>query len=182
MPEGFTEMFARRLDESCSMAVKEAQSGDLLLAGRALLCPGNRHMRVLRRQGRDVVVLSDEPKVNGHRPSVDVLFRSLAKEFGPAGIALLMTGMGEDGADAMGEVKAAGGLTIAQSAESCVVFGMPRAAIERGVVTRVVPLETLAHTLQAHCGSVATARPGISAAAAASGNSERPPSHEWKGM
>ncbi len=182
MPEGFTKMFARRLDECCSIVVKEAESGDLLLAGRALLCPGNRHMRVLRRQNRDIAVLSDEPKVNGHRPSVDVLFRSLAKEFGPAGIALLMTGMGEDGADAMGEVRAAGGLTIAQSADSCVVFGMPRAAIERGVVTRVVPLDALAHTLQAQCTGVPAARPGSAAAAAPPARSERPPFHERKGM
>jgi two-component system chemotaxis response regulator CheB len=182
MPEGFTKMFARRLDECCSIVVKEAESGDLLLGGRALLCPGNRHMRVLRRQNRDIAVLSDEPKVNGHRPSVDVLFRSLAKEFGPAGIALLMTGMGEDGADAMGEVRAAGGLTIAQSAESCVVFGMPRAAIERGVVTRVVPLDALAHTLQAQCSGVPAARPGLAAAAAPPARSERPPFHEGKGM
>src|SRR3954464_2240187 len=138
MPEGFTEMFARRLDEICRIPVKEAQSGDLLLAGRALICPGNRHMKMKRLPLGNVAVLGDEPKVNGHRPSVDVLFKSLAEEFGPSGIAVLMTGMGDDGAQGLGTVKAAGGVTIAQSEESCVVFGMPKAAIERGFVNRVV--------------------------------------------
>jgi two-component system, chemotaxis family, protein-glutamate methylesterase/glutaminase len=131
--------------------VKEAQSGDLLLAGRALICPGNRHLKVKRLPLGDVAVLSDEPRVNGHRPSVDVLFRSLAEEFGANGIAVLMTGMGEDGALGMGAVKAAGGLTIAQNEESCVVYGMPRAAIERGFAVRVVALDALANTLQAQC-------------------------------
>src|SRR5882757_5809457 len=113
MPEGFTEMFARRLDESCAIRVKEAQSGDVLLAGRALICPGSRHIKVKRLPLGDVVVLSDEPKVNGHRPSADVLFKSAAEEFGRQAVAVLMTGMGEDGAHGMGEVKAAGGMTIA---------------------------------------------------------------------
>jgi two-component system chemotaxis response regulator CheB len=153
MPEGFTEMFARRLDESCAIQVKEAQSGDLLLAGRALICPGNRHMRVRRMPLGDMVVLSDETRVNGHRPSVDVLFRSLAQEFGSNGIAAIMTGMGEDGADALGAVKAAGGLTLAQDEASCVVYGMPKAAIERGYASRVVPLEALSHTLQVQCAA-----------------------------
>jgi two-component system, chemotaxis family, protein-glutamate methylesterase/glutaminase len=151
MPEGFTEMFARRLDEICRVAVKEAQSGDLLLAGRALICPGNRHLKVKRLPLGDIVVLSDDPRVNGHRPSVDVLFNSLADEFGSKGIAVLMTGMGDDGAQGMGVVKAAGGMTIAQNEESCVVFGMPRAAIERGFALRVVGLDALANTLQAQC-------------------------------
>src|SRR3984893_12435601 len=90
MPEGFSEMFARRLDEICAIRVKEAQSGDQLLAGRALVCPGNRHLKVKRLPLGDVAVLSDEPRVNGHRPSVDVLFKSLAEEFGPRGVAVLM--------------------------------------------------------------------------------------------
>ena len=151
MPEGFTEMFARRLNESCALEVKEAQSGDLLLAGRALICPGNRHIKVRHMALGDVVVLTEEERVNGHRPSVDVLFRSVAQEAGPRAVAILMTGMGEDGADAMGQVKAAGGMTMAQSAESCVVFGMPKAAIERGHATGVVSLETMAQILQIHC-------------------------------
>jgi two-component system chemotaxis response regulator CheB len=153
MPEGFTEMFARRLDEICAIRVKEAVSGDLLLAGRALICPGNRHLKVKRLPLGEVAVLSDEDRVNGHRPSVDVLFRSLADEFESRGIAVLMTGMGEDGATGLGEVKKAGGMTIAQSETSCVVFGMPKAAIERGFATRVIDLDALANTLQAQCGA-----------------------------
>lgn len=151
MPEGFTEMFARRLNESCSIEVKEARSGDMLLAGRVLVCPGNRHMRVRRTPLGSMVVLSDEPQVNGHRPSVDVLFRSLALECGPKALAVIMTGMGEDGADAMGAVKAAGGMTLAQDESSCIVYGMPKAAIERGHIMRVVSLDVLANTLIAQC-------------------------------
>jgi len=151
MPEGFTDMFSRRLDEICSIRVKEAQSGDLLLPGRALVCPGSRHMKAKRLPLGDVVVLSEEPRVNGHRPSVDVLFRSVAEEFGNKAIALLMTGMGEDGAQGMSHVKSAGGMTIAQSEDSCVVFGMPKAAIERGYAVRVVGLEAIANTLLAQC-------------------------------
>ena len=153
MPEGFTEMFARRLDESCALQVKEARSGDVLLAGRALICPGNRHVRVRRMPLGDMVVLSDEPRMNGHRPSVEVLSHSLAQEFGINGVAVIMTGMGEDGAEAMGAVKAAGGLTVAQDEESCVVYGMPKVAIEKGYVSRVVPLEVLSQTLQVQCAA-----------------------------
>jgi len=152
MPEGFTEMFARRLDELCSLRVKEAQSGDTLQAGRVLVCPGSRHMKVKRLTMGDIVVLNDEARVNGHRPSVDVLFQSAAQEFGSQAIAALMTGMGDDGAEGLGAVKRAGGMTIAQSEESCVVFGMPKAAIERGYATRVVALDGLSSTLQALCG------------------------------
>jgi two-component system chemotaxis response regulator CheB len=152
MPEGFTDMFARRLDELCSLRVKEAQSGDVLQAGRVLICPGSRHIRVKRLPMGDIIVLSDDACVNGHRPSVDVLFNSAADEFGSQAIAVLMTGMGDDGAQGLGAVKQAGGMTIAQSEESCVVFGMPKAAIERGYATRVVALDVLSATLQALCG------------------------------
>lgn len=151
MPEGFTETFARRLDDICSIRVKEAQSGDLLLAGRALIAPGNRHLKVKRLSLDLVAVLSEEEKVNGHRPSADVLFQSVAQEFGDKSIAVLMTGMGDDGARGMGAVKQAGGLTIAQSEASCVVYGMPKAAIERGFAVRVVPLDALANALLAQC-------------------------------
>jgi two-component system, chemotaxis family, protein-glutamate methylesterase/glutaminase len=99
----------------------------------------------------DIVVLSDDPRVNGHRPSADVLFKSLAEEFGAKGVAVIMTGMGEDGAQGMGVVKAAGGMTLAQSEESCVVYGMPKAAIERGFAQRIVALDALANTLQSQC-------------------------------
>ena len=151
MPEGFTDMFARRLDECCAIDVKEAQSGDMIVAGRALICPGNRHVRVRRMSLGNMVVLSDEERVNGHRPSVDVLFQSAAAEFGSQAIGLIMTGMGEDGAEGLGVMKRAGAMTIAQDEASCVVFGMPKAAIERGYTQRVVSLELLANTLQAQC-------------------------------
>lgn len=159
MPEGFTEMFARRLDEICALRVKEAQSGDILQAGRVLVCPGSRHLRVKRLTMGDVVVLSDEARVNGHRPSVDVLFNSAAEEFRKDAIAVLMTGMGDDGAEGLGAVKKAGGMTIAQNEESCVVFGMPKAAIERGYATRIVALDGLASTLQALCTREEESRP-----------------------
>ena len=152
MPEGFTEMFARRLDECCALEVQEAKSGDLLLAGRALICPGNRHMMVRRMPRGDIAVLSDAPHVNGHRPSVDVLFHSVSQEFGPTAVGVLMTGMGEDGAEGLGAIKAAGGVTIAQSEESCVVPGMPRAAIVKGYANRIIPLDAIGQHLAAQFG------------------------------
>jgi two-component system chemotaxis response regulator CheB len=151
MPEGFTDMFARRLNECCAIDVKEAQSGDMLVAGRALICPGNRHIRIRRMSLGNMVVLSDEERVSGHRPSADILFQSAASEFCTQSIGLIMTGMGEDGAEGLGAMKRAGAITIAQSEESCVVFGMPKAAIERGYAQRVVSLDLLANTLTAQC-------------------------------
>ena len=144
-------MFARRLDESSAIEVKEAQSGDLLLAGRALICPGNRHMKVRRMEHGNVAILVDQPRVNGHRPSVDVLFQSVAQEFGSNSIAVLMTGMGDDGAAGMGAVRSAGGITIVQSPDSCVVDSMPRSAIERGFASRIVSLSNLSSVLQSKC-------------------------------
>jgi two-component system, chemotaxis family, protein-glutamate methylesterase/glutaminase len=151
MPDGFTELFAKRLDECCPIRVKEAQSGDLLVAGRALICPGNRHMKVKKLPLGNVAVLSEEAPVNGHRPSVDVLFHSVAKEFGPQAVAALMTGMGEDGAAGLGEIRATGGYTVAQSQETCVVYGMPKVAIERGYAMRIADLQDLPSVLQAQC-------------------------------
>jgi two-component system chemotaxis response regulator CheB len=152
MPEGFTDMFARRLDEVCPLRVKEAQSGDMLQAGRVLVCPGSRHIKVKRLPLGDIVVLSDEPRVNGHRPSADVLLRSVAEEFKNQAVGVLMTGMGDDGAEGLGAIRKEGGMTLAQSEESCVVFGMPKAAIERGYAIRIVGLDVLGSTLQAICG------------------------------
>lgn len=151
MPEGFTDMFARRLDESSSIHVKEAKAGDLLLPGRALISPGNRHMKVRRMPLGEVVILDDTPPVNGHRPSVDVLFRSVARVYGRDALGLLMTGMGEDGAEGMGALKAAGGFTVAQSEETCVVKGMPKTAVDRGYVDKVAPLDMLARLLCKRC-------------------------------
>jgi two-component system chemotaxis response regulator CheB len=153
MPEGFTDMFARRLDECCSLDVHEAKSGDLLIAGRVLICPGNRHMMVRRMPRGEMVVLSDTPPINGHRPSADVLFHSVAQEFGLTSVGIIMTGMGEDGAEGIGAIKAAGGMTIAQSEETCVVGGMPRAAMMKGFVQKVLPLDTLGAHLISHYGS-----------------------------
>jgi two-component system chemotaxis response regulator CheB len=151
MPEGFTEMFAKRLDEQSALRVKEAQSGDVLQPGRVLICPGSRHLRVKRLPLGDVAVLTDDARVNGHRPSVDVLFHSVAEEFKSNAIGVLMTGMGDDGAEGLGSIKKEGGLTIAQSEDSCVVFGMPKAAIERGYAIRVISLDAMAATLQSIC-------------------------------
>jgi len=166
MPDGFTDMFARRLDEVCTLRVKEAQSGDLLQPGRVLICPGNRHMKVKRLPLGDIAVLSDEARVNGHRPSVDVLLRSIAEEFHANAVGVLMTGMGDDGAEGLGLMKKEGGMTIAQSEESCVVYGMPKAAIERGHAVRVVGLDVMGSTLQALCGR----NGAIAGRAARSGN------------
>ena len=153
MPEGFTEMFAKRLDECCALDVQEARSGDLLLAGRVLVCPGNRHLMVRRMPRGDMAVLSDSPPVNGHRPSADVLFHSVAQEFALTSVGVLMTGMGDDGAEGLGAIKAAGGMTVAQSEDTCVVSGMPRAAILKGYANKIVALESLGTFLVGHCGS-----------------------------
>jgi two-component system chemotaxis response regulator CheB len=153
MPEGFTEMFAKRLDECCALDVQEARSGDLLLAGRVLICPGNRHMMVRRMPRGDMAVLSDGLPVNGHRPSADVLFHSVAQQFGLTSVGVIMTGMGDDGAEGLGAIKAAGGMTVAQSEDTCVVSGMPRAAILKGYANKIVALESLSAFLVGHCGS-----------------------------
>ena len=153
MPAGFTEAFARRLSEACPLDVREAQTGDTICAGRVLIAPGNRHMRVRRSLQGGLVTISEEERVNGHRPSVDVLFHSVAEEFGADAIGVLMTGMGEDGAEGLGHLRQTGALTIAQDEESCIVFGMPRVAIERGYASRVVSLEAMAAVLTAHCPS-----------------------------
>ncbi len=153
MPEGFTEMFAKRLDECCALQVHEARSGDLLLAGRVLICPGNRHVMVRRMPRGDMVVLSDGPPVNGHRPSADVLFHSVAQEFGLTAVGVLMTGMGDDGAEGLGAIKSAGGMTIAQSEDTCVVSGMPRAAILKGYANKIIPLDELGTFLVSQYGA-----------------------------
>ena len=170
MPDGFTDMFARRLDEVCPLRVKEAQSGDVLQPGRVLICPGNRHMKVKRLPLGDIVVLGDEARVNGHRPSADVLLRSAAEEFKAQAVGVLMTGMGDDGAEGLGAVKREGGMTIAQSEESCVVYGMPKAAIERGYAIRVVGLDVMASTLQAICGRSNGSEMGSTGRAVRAGN------------
>ena len=144
MPEKFTAAFARRLDGLCEVEVKEAEDGDTVLRGRVLIAPGNRHMLLQRSGARYYVSIKDGPQVSRHRPSVDVLFRSAAHHAGANALGILMTGMGDDGASGMAEMRAAGATTIAQDEASCVVFGMPKEAIARGGVEKVVPLDLLA--------------------------------------
>lgn len=151
MPEKFTASFAERLNTLCEIEVREARNNDRVIPGLALIAPGGKHMLLKRSGAYYHVEVVDGPVVNRHRPSVDVLFRSVAAEFGSRAIGVLMTGMGDDGAAGMGMIKDAGGMTIAQTEESCVVFGMPKAAIERGFATRVVPLDALADSLAIHC-------------------------------
>ena len=151
MPEGFTEMFARRLDECSAIHVQQAHSGEYLEAGRAFVCPGNRHMTVRRTVVGDLIVLRDTERVNGHRPSADVLLSSVAQEFGPASVGVIMTGMGEDGVEGLGKIRDAGGITLAQSRESCVVDSMPRIAIERHYAQRVVPLDSMGKVWEEIC-------------------------------
>jgi two-component system chemotaxis response regulator CheB len=143
MPEKFTEAFARRLDGLCAMEVKEAEDGDLVVRGRVLIAPGNRHMLLQRSGARYTVQIKDGPLVARHRPSVDVLFRSAARTAGGNSVGIIMTGMGDDGARGMLEMKQAGAHTIAQDEASCIVFGMPKEAIALGCVDRVVPLDLL---------------------------------------
>lgn len=150
MPAGFTEMFASRLDSICAIDVKEAEDGDLILPGRALIAPGDRHLKVKRLPLGAIAMLSDAPTVNGHRPSVDVLFHSVASEYGSMATGLIMTGMGTDGAEGIGEIKSRGGLSIAQDEESCIVFGMPRAALEGNCITEVVALNVMGDFLINH--------------------------------
>ena len=140
MPESFTSMMARWLDDICDLEVREARDGDLALPGRVLIAPGNKHMKVRRVALGCEVILESGPLVNGHRPSVDVLFKSVAEQYSHEATGLIMTGMGSDGAIGLGEIKRAGGHTIAQDKESCSVYGMPRSALDRGSVEKVLPL------------------------------------------
>jgi two-component system chemotaxis response regulator CheB len=143
MPEGFTRAFANRLNKSCALEVKEAETGDRVCAGRALVAPGNRHL-ILRRQGTELTVdARTGPLVSRHRPSVDVLFRSVAQSAGPRSMGILLTGMGDDGAEGLLEMREAGARTLAQDEASSVVFGMPREAIERGAVDEVASLRAI---------------------------------------
>ncbi|MFZ0964505.1 MAG: chemotaxis response regulator protein-glutamate methylesterase [Terriglobia bacterium] len=147
MPEVFTAAFAKRLDSLCQIAVKEAADGDIVVNGQALIAPGNRHTRLRRRGGDYVVEVVDGPLVSRHRPSVDVLFQTTAEAAGPNAIGVIMTGMGDDGARGMLEMKKAGAWNIAQDEASCVVFGMPKEAISRGGVDRICPLQFLAQAV-----------------------------------
>jgi two-component system chemotaxis response regulator CheB len=144
MPELFTRAFAARLDGSCAITVKEAESGDTVLRGRALIAPGNHHLLLQRSGARYYVEVREGPLVCRHRPSVDVLFRSAARYAGPNAVGVILTGMGDDGARGMLEMKEAGAKTIAQDEATCVVFGMPKEAIKLNSVDKVMPLESIA--------------------------------------
>jgi two-component system chemotaxis response regulator CheB len=143
MPENFTTAFARRLDGICKISVKEAQDGDSVLRGQALIAPGNKHMLLKRSGARYFVEIKDGPLVSRHRPSVDVLFRSAARYAGQNAIGVIMTGMGDDGAKGMLEMKETGAYNIAQDENSCIVFGMPHEAIKLGGVDKILPLTSI---------------------------------------
>jgi two-component system chemotaxis response regulator CheB len=141
MPERFTNAFARRLDTLCQMEIKEAEDGDLVQQGRVLIAPGNFHMALHRTGLRYTVNVIDGPHVSRHRPSVDVLFRSAAQNAGRNAMGILLTGMGDDGAKGLLEMRDAGAFTVAQDEASCVVFGMPKEAIALGAADRILPLK-----------------------------------------
>jgi two-component system, chemotaxis family, protein-glutamate methylesterase/glutaminase len=144
MPEKFTAAFARRLDGLCEVEVKEAEDGDTVLRGRVLIAPGNRHTLLQRSGARYYVAVKGGPLVSRHRPSVDVLFRSAARAAGANATGIIMTGMGDDGAQGLLEMKTAGAATVAQDEATSVVFGMPKEAIALGAADRVLPLDRLA--------------------------------------
>ncbi len=144
MPENFTKSFAKRMDTLCKIAVKEAEENERVLPGHAYIAPGNMHLLLKRNGARYGIELNQGSLVNRHRPSVDVLFRSVANVAGPNALGIILTGMGKDGAQGMLEMKQAGAHTIAQDEESCVVFGMPKEAIALGGVSEVLPLRGIA--------------------------------------
>jgi two-component system chemotaxis response regulator CheB len=144
LPANFVKSFADRMNEICKIEVKEAEDGDLIMNGRALIAPGGRHMLVSRTGSHYKVKVIDGPLVNRHRPSVDVLFRSAAQNASRNAIGVILTGMGDDGAKGLLEMKEAGAFTIAQDEASCVVFGMPKEAIKLGAAEIVLPLNEIA--------------------------------------
>ena len=147
MPERFTAMYAQRLDGLCKVRVHEARDGDRLERGTVLIAPGGRHLKLRKAAGQYFAQVQDGPPVNRHRPSVDVLFRSAADCSGPDTLALLLTGMGDDGARGMKVLRDLGAQTIAQDEATCVVFGMPMEAIKLGAAERVLPLQQMASAI-----------------------------------
>ena len=157
MPEAFTRAFAARLNRLCRITVKEAEAGERVLPGHAYIAPGHSHLMVRRSGGHYVTHLSRSELVNRHRPSVDVLFRSAARHAGGDAVGVILTGMGQDGAEGLLELREHGGYTVAQSRESCVVFGMPKEAIARGAVDEVLAVEAIPRAVLAR---LAAARNG----------------------
>jgi two-component system chemotaxis response regulator CheB len=156
MPEKFTAAFAERLNSICQIEVKEAQTGDRVVPGRALIAPGGKHMLLRRNGAQYYVEVVDGPLVNRHRPSVDVLFRSVAKCAGSNALGVIMTGMGDDGAAGMLEMRKAGAYTVAQDEASCVVYGMPKEAVKRGAVERSIPLDSIGREILQQLSSFTT--------------------------
>jgi len=150
MPEKFTALFAERLNGLCDIEVREARDGDRIVPGRALIAPGGRHMAVKRSGGQYLLEVMDGPLVNRHKPSVDVLFRSVARHAGNNALGIIMTGMGDDGARGIREMRDAGARTIAQDEASCVVFGMPAEAIKLGAIDEIMPLDRIAGAIVEH--------------------------------
>jgi two-component system chemotaxis response regulator CheB len=148
MPEAFTKGFAKRLDDLCQITVKEAVTGDSVLPGQALIAPGARHMMLIRSGANYRVEVKDGPLVNRHRPSVDVLFRSVARVAGANAVGVIMTGMGDDGARGLKEMRDVGARTIGQDEASCVVYGMPAEAMKAGGVEREVDLREIAPLIE----------------------------------
>ncbi|AGR70790.1 protein-glutamate methylesterase/protein-glutamine glutaminase [Burkholderia pseudomallei] len=154
MPPGFTRSFAQRLNGLCRISVKEAENGERVLPGHAYIAPGHAHLLLARSGANYIAHLSDEPPVNRHRPSVDVLFRSAAQHAGKNALGVILTGMGRDGAAGLLEMKKAGAYTFAQDEASCVVFGMPREAIAMGGVDDVAPLSDMSRRIMARLASM----------------------------
>jgi two-component system chemotaxis response regulator CheB len=144
MPVGYTEMYARKLDEVSALSVKEAAEGDEVVPGVALIAPAGRHLLFRRVEGRVVAHLDMRPLDTQHRPSVDVLFQSAAETFGARALAVVMTGMGADGRQGAAWIKAQGGRVLTEAEESCVVYGMPRSVVEAGLSDASVTLENMA--------------------------------------
>ena len=157
MPERFTVALAARLNSLCAMEVKEAADGDRVFDGRVLIAPGGRHLQLYRSGAHYLVRVRDGPLVNRHKPSVDVLFKSVAHSAGANALGLILTGMGDDGARGLLEMRDAGARTAAQDEASCVVFGMPREAIARGAADDVLPLSAMAGWLQQHAANALAA-------------------------
>jgi two-component system chemotaxis response regulator CheB len=150
MPTGFTRSLAERLDVRSPLPVREAEEGEPLVPGLVLIAPAGRHMKVRRRGALPPrVVLDDEPRGTLHRPSVDVLMATVARAYGPRAMGIVLTGMGSDGVEGLRSIREAGGRTLAESEESCVIYGMPKAAVEAGVVDRTVPLGRMADEILA---------------------------------
>jgi two-component system chemotaxis response regulator CheB len=147
MPPGFTASFAARLDSLCRIRVAEARDGERILPGHAYIAPGGKQFSIARSGANYIAVVDDSPPVNRHKPSVEVLFRSCARVLGPNAIGVMLTGMGADGAEAMKEMRDAGAYNIAQDEASCVVFGMPKMAIQAGAVHEVLPLKQIARAI-----------------------------------